>query len=231
MPILSLIVYGSRAREDHSIESDTDLFAITDDNRYEMIIQGNTNIACYPLPLAISRAEGGDLFFMHIVLESKIIYDPTSVFSKVKNSFVKKSSYSSEVKNASELGHALVAYSKHMQDHYLLNKRLAWCLRTILIARAAEMGTPTFSKEGLANIFNDKSVTELIALKDCAYYTPQSYPAFHSAFVKYGINPDINMPTDISDLVEYFSQHHNSMGLKTARLLTHDIELKGYEWG
>ena len=230
MPILSLIVYGSRARKDNTVDSDTDLFAITDDARYEMIIEGNTNIACYPLPLAISRAKGGDLFFMHIVLEAQVIYDPTNAFSAIKRNFIKKKNYTAEITNASELGYALVAYAKHMQDYYLLNKRLAWCLRTILIARSAEMGRPTFSKEGLASLFQDQGLAELISLKDSPNYAAKAYPEFHTAFTKHGIDPDKSMPTDISDLVEYFSARENSMGLKTARLLSHDMELEGYEW-
>ena len=230
MPILSLIVYGSRARKDNTVESDTDLFAITDDNRYEMIIEGNTNIACYPLSLAISRAKGGDLFFMHIVSEAMAIYDPTESFTKIKESFKKKKDYITEITQASELGFALVAYAKHMQDYYLLNTRLAWCLRTILIARSVEMGKPTFSKEGLALLFKDKSLAELVALKDSTNYVAKAYPEFRSAFMTYGVNPDKEMPTDISDLVEYFSARENSMGLKTARLLSHDVELEGYAW-
>lgn len=231
MPILSLVVYGSRAREDHSVDSDTDLFAITDDERYEMIIEGTTNIACYPLAQAISRAEGGDLFFMHIALEAKAIYDPGGAFEKVKRSFVKKESYSTEISHASELGYALVAHAKHIQDYYLLNKRLAWCLRTILIARSAELGCPTFSKEGLGDIFQNKGLTDLISLKDCETYTAKAYPEFFSAFVRHGNSPNTQMPTDVSDLMAYFLERDNMMGLKTAKLLSHEIEFEGYDWG
>lgn len=231
MPILSLVVYGSRAREDHSGDSDTDLFAITDDERYEMIIEGTTNIACYPLNQAIARAEGGDLFFLHITLEGKAIYDPRDTFGKVKQFFRKKNDYSAEITNASELGYALVAHSKHIHDYYLLNKRLAWCLRTILIAKSAEMDRPTFSKEGLASLFKDKSLTDLISLKDCETFTPKAYPLFKNAFTTYGAAPNIDMPHEINDLAAYFSERDNSMGIKTAKLLNRDIEFEGYDWG
>lgn len=230
MAILSLVVYGSRAREDYSVDSDTDLFAITDDERYEMIVEGTTNIACYPMAQAISRAEGGDLFFMHITLEAKAIYDPSGAFDKVRKSFAKKENYSSEISNASELGFALVAHAEKIQDYYLLNKRLAWCLRTILIARSAERGCPTFSKEGLSEIFHDRDLIDLIALKDCEFFSEKSYPLFYSAFIKYGCSPNIQMPSDFSDLMVYFLEHDNMMGLKTARLLSNDIEFNGYSW-
>ncbi|EJM13450.1 nucleotidyltransferase family protein [Pseudomonas sp. GM21] len=230
MPILSLVVYGSRAREDHSVDSDTDLFAVTDDERYEMIVEGTTNIACYPLAQAISRAEGGDLFFMHISLEAKVIYDPGNIFDKIRRSFIKKESYSTEISNASELGYALIAHAKNIQDYYLLNKRLAWCLRTILIARSAELGHPTFSKEGLADIFQDKALIGLISLKDNETYIAKAYPEFHSAFLKYGTGPNTQMPTDFSELMVYFLERENLMGMKTARLLSHDVEFEGYDW-
>lgn len=228
MPILSLVVYGSRAREDHSEDSDTDLFAITDDERYEMLIEGSTNIACYPLAQAISRAEGGDLFFMHITSEAKVIYDPSGAFEKVKKRFIKKSNYSLEISNASELGYTLIAHADHIQDYYLLNKRLAWCLRTILIARSAEVGRPTFSKEGLGDMFNDKNLVSLIALKDCENFMPKAYPQFYSAFVNYGCRPNHQMPNDFSDLMVYFLEHNNMMGLKTAQLLSNDPSFEGY---
>ncbi|PAW49523.1 nucleotidyltransferase [Pseudomonas moraviensis] len=230
MAILSLVVYGSRAREDYSVDSDTDLFAITDDERYEMIVEGTTNIACYPMAQAISRAEGGDLFFMHITLEAKAIYDPSGAFDKVRKSFAKKENYTSEISNASELGFALVAHAKNIQDYYLLNKRLAWCLRTILIARSAERGCPTFSKEGLSEFFHDRDLIDLIALKDCEIFSAKSYPLFYSAFIKYGCSPNIQMPSDFSDLMAYFLEHDNMMGLKTARLLSNDVEFNGYSW-
>jgi predicted nucleotidyltransferase len=230
MPILSLIVYGSRAREDHSEVSDTDLFAITNDEHYEMIIEGTTNIACYPIAQAYSRAEGGDLFFMHIMLEAKAIYDPQGIFERIKKHFVKKDNYYTEISNASELGYALVAQADDVKDYYLLNKRLAWCLRTILIAKSAEIGKPTFSKEGLGALFQDSTLIDLISLKDCETYTTQAYPKFYSAFVKYGTRPSSTMPTDLSDLMVYFLERENMMGLKTAKLLSQDVEFEGYGW-
>jgi len=229
MPILSLVVYGSRAREDHSADSDTDLFAITDDDRYEMIIEGTTNIACYPLSQAIARAEGGDLFFLHITLEGKVAYDPNGTFEKVKNFFRKKNDYSAEITNASELGYALVAHSKYIHDYYLLNKRLAWCLRTILIAKSAEMDRPTFSKEGLGALFEDKTLADLIALKDCESFTPKAYPLFRNAFITYGANPNEEMPHELDELAAYFLERDNAMGVKTAKLFNQDIEFEGYD--
>ncbi|MFJ2427053.1 nucleotidyltransferase domain-containing protein [Pseudomonas sp. NPDC087804] len=231
MAILSLIVYGSRAREDHSDSSDTDLFAITDDEKYEMIVKGSTNIACYPLKQAITRARSGDLFFLHITQEAREIYDPQNFFERIKKDFVRKESYITEISNACELGYALVASAGRIQDYYLLNKRLAWCLRTILIARSAEMGCPTFSKEGLAQLFEDRRISKLISMKDSDNYDSKAYPDFHSIFVRHGIEQNKEMPTEYEDLINYFLQRNNAMGLKTARLLSHDTEPESYEWG
>ncbi|MBK3471735.1 nucleotidyltransferase domain-containing protein [Pseudomonas carnis] len=229
MPIISLSVYGSRAREDHSDESDTDLFAITDDEQYAMIIEGSTNIACYPLDQAISRAEGGDLFFLHITTEGKPIYDPTGVFPKIQKHFCKKPNYSTEINNASDLGYALIAHSEHINNYYLLNKRLAWCLRTILIAKSAEMNRPTFSKEGLSRLFDDKTLINLISLKDCQSFASKAYPLFRSAFITYGAPPKKDLPNDTNALADYFLKSENTMGVKTARLLNRDINSESYD--
>jgi hypothetical protein len=99
-----------------------------------------------------------------------------------------------------------------------------------LIARSAELGRPTFSKEGLGEIFQDSGLIDLIALKDCESFTAKAYPQFYSAFIKYGCSPNTQMPTDFSDLMAYFLEHDNMMGLKTARLLSNDVEFERYDW-
>lgn len=230
MSMLSLSLYGSRARHDYSKSSDTDLFAITDDQRYQMLVNGKTNIACYPVDLAISRANGGDLFFLHIVTEAISLYDPQKYFEGVRGAFRYKKSYQSEVRNASELGYALLRNNELAEDFSLYNKRLVWCIRTILIARCAEEKQPKFSAEDLSHHFGEPCISRVISIKDSDEYQKEAYNWAYKLVKLFGVKPSVNMPAEYEDLISYFKDTGNFMGERTARLFSHDIETDKYGW-
>ncbi|WP_426746737.1 nucleotidyltransferase domain-containing protein [Pseudomonas aeruginosa] len=230
MSMLSLSLYGSRAREDHSQDSDTDLFAITDDDSYKMLVNGKTNIACYPVDLALSRTASGDLFFMHIVMEAVPLYDPQEEFQRVKREFKFKENYQEEISNASELGHALLLNEESTSDFSLYNKRIIWCIRTILIARSAEEKRPKFSASDLSHHFSDQNIGKLISIKDSDQYERESYSLAKQIINRFGKPLNKDMPKKYTDLAFYFKDTGNFMGERTARLLSHDIESDQYGW-
>ena len=77
MAILSLALYGSRARGDFNNFSDIDLFAVTNEDHYKMIVDGSSNLACYPEKLALQRADSGDLFIFFAM--SRVIVIKTDI--------------------------------------------------------------------------------------------------------------------------------------------------------
>lgn len=230
MSISALALYGSRARNDHAEGSDTDLFAITTDANYKMVVEGKLNIACYPKEQAFSRAEGGDLFFMHIVNEGTPIYDLGGDFREVKNRFKYKATYSKEIEAATNLGYALIKNQKNVNNFLFFNKRLVWCVRTMLIARTAERREPVFSAHALALKFEDRRISEVINIKSSPTYERRTYTLAQELFKNYGSTLSDDIPSNYEDLIEFFKSSKNEVGIKTAKLLAKDQDTGEYDW-
>ena len=228
MAITSMALYGSRARNDNTSDSDTDLFAITNDDRYQMVFHGTTNIACYPRSLAMSRAEGGDLFFLHIVREAVVMYDPDSSFEKMQSAFKLRDSYKDDILNAAELGIALLINIANFKNYFYINKRLVWCLRTILIALSAERGNPVFSAKELSSTFEDKEIELLLSAKKEPGYLPGLYKTFMQKFNLYGCNNNDAIPHDLYAQLKYFSLQGNTMAEKTIFSIIKDMDENDY---
>lgn len=228
MAITSMALYGSRARNDNTSDSDTDLFAITNDDRYQMVFHGTTNIACYPRSLAMSRAEGGDLFFLHIVREAIVMYDPDSSFERMQSAFKLRENYRDDILKAAELGIALLINIANFKNYFYINKRLVWCLRTILIALSAERAKPVFSARELASTFEDKEIEILLSAKKEPGYLPETYKTFKQKFILYGCGINKEIPQDLYGQLEYFSLQGNSMAEKTILSIIKDMDESDY---
>ncbi|CAI1213870.1 Nucleotidyltransferase domain [Serratia plymuthica] len=161
MNIKCLVLYGSCARGDQNTSSDIDLFAIHDQDEYRMYINGNINIALYSEKKAFEIMESGNLFGLHIKEEGKLMFND-SIFNEMRASFKYKDSYSEEISVASTLGRFILKEQKIIKNSALLNKRLSWCVRTILIAKSAEMKEPVFSKFDISKKFSCLKVSESV---------------------------------------------------------------------
>lgn len=225
MSIISLALYGSRARGDEGEDSDIDLFAITDDSDYKMIVNGKTNIANYPRSLAFQRAESGDLFMLHIVSESRSIYDPMGEFPKLKERFSFKEDYSSEIKYASDIAWMLVDQSGESGNYFFVNKRIAWCVRTILIARAANSKKAIFSAEALSNFSELNFVVDLIRRKNESVMKKRSVGELRLFLSQFGYPRPLNdNSTGLDGYARLFSESENVMGQKTLSVLQSSAE-------
>jgi predicted nucleotidyltransferase len=138
MNVASLIIYGSCARGDNVSTSDVDLLSLVSEGDYRMIVQNKINLALYPRTDAFEMARTGELFMLHIVREGRALIDFDADFEKLKADFQFKPSYGTEIANATALGWALIQLGKNVKNFALVNRRIAWCVRTILIAKAAE---------------------------------------------------------------------------------------------
>ncbi|WP_447888294.1 anti-phage Hailong system nucleotidyltransferase HalB [Serratia fonticola] len=169
MNIKCLALYGSCARGDQDASSDIDFFAIHDQNEYRMYINGNFNMALYPEKKAFEIMNDGNLFALHIKEESKSIFN-YELLNDLKDSFKYKDSYCEDISIASTLGRFIISEQKKIKNFALLNKRLSWCVRTILIAKSADMKEPVFSKGDISKKFsclkvNGSVIDFLIELK------------------------------------------------------------------
>jgi hypothetical protein len=220
MTIEALILYGSHAREDSGAHSDVDLLGLTLKGDYAMSVQNRTNIALYPFPLAEKMARDGDLFMLHIVSEGKPLFDPRGLFLQLKRRFRYKSSYAATIEAACDLGWALCALRPTVLNVSLFNKRVAWCVRTVLIAKAASDNQAIFSAKSLVQFSGDNSVRTLIANKSSEGVHGDVLAAFRHFLASHSTEVLIGSKWQTADdFRARFVMKNNVVGLKTLRAL------------
>lgn len=149
--LLSVVLYGSRARGDHRPKSDVDLLGVTESGLLRKeVAAGGTSMYHYPAPFLLDNAERGDLFVLHLVKEGKVLHDTLGFFSRVCNQFTFKDSYGPEIEDASLIMRFFVERPRLLLKT-APRKRLVWALRTAIIARSADEKSPAFSSSALAS--------------------------------------------------------------------------------
>lgn len=228
MNVASLIIYGSCARGDNVSTSDVDLFSITSESHYRMIVQNKINLALYPRPIAFEMARTGELFMLHLVREGRALIDFDGDFEKLKTDFTFKNSYSKEIENATMLGWALIAIGKNVKNFALVNKRIAWCVRTILIAKAAEQHQALFSTYALAEFAGDAVVKSLIENKNLSVDNPKIYKPFQAFLQTWGSSHNVAKQLSLVEYSGLFERTENVVGLKTIRAFQGDLAFDRY---
>lgn len=160
--VSAILLFGSRARADHARGSDTDLLLVapSDTPRHKSI--GHLSMFFYPWAKLLADAENGDLFVCHIVREAKPIFDPADRLAILRQHFRLRSSYAREIGLARDLGWLLDRHAGELPSP-LAVKRIIWCVRTILIARLAERGTPLFAPADLVAFAGHSPAAALVA--------------------------------------------------------------------
>lgn len=117
--ILSIILYGSRARHDYDNLSDIDLCIFTKERRLKEIkddelkkivskFQSNkVNLAIYPSSVFDLMLESGSLFLWHLKLEGKVLFGEKFFSSKIKK-LQKFRNHLEEIEYHSELYYDLI---------------------------------------------------------------------------------------------------------------------------
>lgn len=148
--LLSLIMFGSRARGDQRLTSDVDLLGVVESGAIrETVSTRGASFYQYPFDILKSKSSSGDLFLLHLISEGRILHDTVGAFRSVCGAFEYKSTYEREILEASAIIWFLGSHARNSATRQT-KKRVIWALRTILIARAAERKIPVFSSSGLA---------------------------------------------------------------------------------
>lgn len=149
--IKAVILYGSKARNDHDRFSDTDLLGISGSGQIQKPYDSHgISFHVYPEEWLTNEAQGGSIFLLHIVSEAIAIFDPFDKLSKLRSEFRYRDSYRDE----GEIGSRVVSAVLDLDDAEftsVMRKRYFWGLRTALMADAAERRLPTFSAKSLEN--------------------------------------------------------------------------------
>lgn len=159
--LLSLVLFGSRARGDYRMRSDVDLLGITEAWRKTDAPYRGTAMYLYDFDYLLKKAALGDLFVCHLVKEGRLLHDTIGTFDRINSEFRYKEEYSAEIKCGSAIIRFLIANVKDLSSTEL-RKRLVWAIRTILIGRSAENKKAVFSSQALSKFSELKALAGVI---------------------------------------------------------------------
>lgn len=162
MSVVAEYLFGSHARGDYNSTSDVDLLSITSVGRFRSFSKGKLNISFYPEDRFLEAASRGELFVMHIVQEAVLAYDSRGFDFRMRSSYQPKTNYEKEALSACVLGDFLTETGQQFADKELLGRRVAWCVRTILIAQSVNDGRPTFGPGQLLSLYPSKEAHRLL---------------------------------------------------------------------
>lgn len=216
MTISAVALFGSRARGDHGEGSDVDLLFITAEQHPRHRMVSNLSLSLYPINALLERAADGDLFICHLAYEAKPLYDPEGEFARVRSAFRFRDSYDREVRNASDLGWLLARFADDLPNSSLANRRIAWCVRTILIAKSAELRRPIFAPSELAAFSADSAVATLIRQKSYSTAPSRSLLALLREFLqKWGASDPAPHAEAAAEYEDSFRDSGNDVGGRT----------------
>lgn len=217
MTATAMLLFGSHARGDQDSRSDTDLLLITQEDAPRHVMNGHLSTSLYPFEDLRDRARNGDLFVCHIVREAKAIYDPGGQLKVLQSEFRLRRCYDDEVQRATDLGWFLVDHGTSITNASLVNKRIAWCVRTILISRSAESGNPVFSALSLAEFARSRFVLTLIKNKDEDIVNTDILRSLEVVLADFGGERVFKKRGDYTDYRKRFVDTLNQVGLGTLR--------------
>lgn len=220
MTISAVALFGSHARGDAEPGSDVDILGITFESRTRHVEMGNVSLYLYPWIYLLDAAGRGDLFLCHIVKEAKALHDPEDRLDQLGGAFVFKESYAEEIRKASDLGWYLATCREALAGPSIA-KRIAWCVRTVLIARSAEQHMPCFAASALAKFSGSDAVRVLISRKDDDRVAPDSPILLRQVLVEFGAAEPF--PNGLANTYRaYFKKSANDVALNTLRARSND---------
>ncbi|WP_421291811.1 nucleotidyltransferase domain-containing protein [Aeromonas taiwanensis] len=168
-----LILFGSHARGDVDKNSDLDLLGIDNTTQHKTISVNKVNLSLYTHDNLIEMAKNGDSFLLHLIKEGKCLFGEDK-FDVIKESFKYKDNkkYLNDAKAAYYLASKIhdSQYDVPSSKWWLANKRISWCVRTILISLLMCERNVVFSKSALAeclsNSHNDINFDDAMLLVD-----------------------------------------------------------------
>lgn len=173
------------------------------------------SLSLYPTRHLLRSARSGDLFVCHLVQEAKVLYDDQGRFEKVRQEFRLRDSYGDEVKKASELGWFLINHGRRFKNSATVNRRIAWCVRTILIARTAEARHPVFAADALAKFAGSVKVEQLIRHKSSNDLRDQILSSFAEFLDVWGCADIGSIDRSPAAYLQHFRKSGNAVALQT----------------
>lgn len=172
----ALVIFGSTARNERSFDSDIDMLGVYDKEKITSISKESVSLFLYPETTLREKMVSGDLFALHLVEESIPIYG-SELINDIYSDFKYKDSYIVEINTAIKVSTEILSIYDKPINHKSANKKIAWCLRTIIISISAQNRTPLFSKQKLSDYikikgFEPREIFTLINIKNMGKKLP-----------------------------------------------------------
>lgn len=212
--VIGIALFGSRARADHNESSDIDLLLWTSDGSPVHFKQGLLSLSFYSRSDLLERAAAGDLFASHLAHEAVAVWDPRGLLEELRSAFRPKPSYVETVQKAEDIGYYLLLNTPLIEPS-LLNRRISWVVRTILIARMLEQSKLTFAPAELIQGLGAHDIFPLLAAKDDDVVDAARLMLFENFLMRYGVRK--GPPAAAGDYGELFRVTGNTFGLETIR--------------
>ena len=208
----ALLLFGSRARGDHSPSSDIDLLAITD--TAEPTVSGSKSASMYQYnrKWLQQKCADGDLFLWHVVSEATPVYDPADLLGELRQNFQLSKNYQDKVEHASDVAWMMLSARPELAPA-TANRWLAWSVRTISIAKAAQQKIPAFSSAALAEALGWPLIVKLIGQKDVDHLEDAIAPILLDFLVHFGTPKPSLIEENLENFEELFRRTKNAVGL------------------
>lgn len=213
--ISAILLFGSRARKDYSRGSDTDLLLVSPPGTPKHKSIGHLSMFFYPWEKLTSDARDGDLFVCHIVREAKPVFDPLGQLEQLRSQFQLRTSYAREISCARDLGWFLDRHAGALSSSVVV-RRMIWCIRTLLIARLAERGTPIFAPLELVKEA-PSCAAELLVDRHQRRLDVTMRQRFRQYMTLEDPHPALPNGASIDDYKSLFIQTSNKVGLQTIK--------------
>ncbi|MBQ4679221.1 hypothetical protein AerOnIF3_01065 [Aeromonas dhakensis] len=215
----ALALFGSTARHEAEFNSDIDLLGVYDGDKIKSICIGTVSLFLYPETTLIEKMQSGDLFALHLVKESIPIYG-CDTLGGIYNCFQYKTNYYSEISNAITLAKKILSTYDSIACKRNSNKKLAWCLRTTIIALSAQNKEPIFSKKTLSEYIEIPKVPandllKMINIKNSSVPIPKIFIDYFYSFIDFfeeKYKTELSINKEDSNLVDKLMRElkHNS---------------------
>ncbi len=178
------------------------------------------NLSIYTEDFLLNGADKGNLFVLHLIKEAKVLYDPKYLFEEVRRLFRLQDTYAKDIQDASALGWFLISHAEDVENWELFNKRVAWCVRTILIARAVESTRFIFSAQELGDFSRSGDAVNLVNNKDSSRRSDWALFRFAEFLSQFGtVDRNQFEHADLSEQLRQFRLTGNNVGQNTASAL------------
>lgn len=172
----------------------------------------------YPWRVLVEGASTGDLFTCHIAFEAVALVDPDDLLPKLRATFRFKPDYADEIGRATDLGWFLVRHGDAL-DPSAVARRTVWCVRTILIARAAEEGKPVFSPDLLADRTASKAARHLLRNRHAGRADHAMRTRLRAFLREHAPHDGFHREADVGEFLDRFEATGNDTALRTASMM------------